>query len=162
MIGLTASCGWNRAEEPTTASTRSNSGAASMMSSACFITSYRVPASVRSSTRPGAAEMPAAASFASVSAEGGCTVTSRTPSWSTAIAAPPPVVVTTPTRRDTWPGVGRGRRFASGKVSSSASSTPTRATPRSLRKASATSSSPASAPVCVAAISAAASERPSL
>ena len=39
MMGFTASSGCMRAEEPTTASTRSNSGAASMMSSAAFITS---------------------------------------------------------------------------------------------------------------------------
>ena len=39
MIGLTASSGCDRADDPTTASTRSNSGAASMMSSAPFITS---------------------------------------------------------------------------------------------------------------------------
>ena len=39
ITGRTASSGWKRAEEPTTASTMSNSGAVVRMSSAAFITS---------------------------------------------------------------------------------------------------------------------------
>ena len=39
MIGRTASSGWKRAEEPTTASTMSNSGAVVRMSSAALNTS---------------------------------------------------------------------------------------------------------------------------
>ena len=160
--GRTASSGWKRADDPATAITRSYSGAASIASSAGFITSYRVPARVRSRMRPWSCAMPAAASRATVAAPGPATSTPRMPSWSTTIAAPPPVVVTTPTtgRRD--PAARIGRRRSSGGASSSASNVSTRAMPQSRRKASATSSSPASAPVWDCASSAAAADRPSL
>ena len=65
---------------------------------------------VRSSTRPGVAGSPSAARRCRVCADGGCTCTSRMPSWSTAIAAPPPVVVTTPTRRGPVPVACSGMR----------------------------------------------------
>ncbi len=159
-MGLTARSGLKRADEPTTAITMSNSGASSRISSAFIMTSYLVPASVRSSTRPALPGICAACRLAMVASDGTCTVMPRTPSWSTTIAAPPPVVVTTATR---WAFDCRAGIFcASGNTSNSVSSISTRATPRSLRKASAMSSSPASAPVWVAAISAAALERPSL
>jgi hypothetical protein len=48
MIGRTVFSGWARAEEPTTTSTRSNSGADSSVSSAAFMVSYWAPAMVRS------------------------------------------------------------------------------------------------------------------
>src|SRR5690606_3627528 len=41
--GRTASSGWNRADDPATATTASNSGAVSSTSSAVLITSYLVP-----------------------------------------------------------------------------------------------------------------------
>ena len=106
--------------------------------------------------------MPAAASRARVAGEAGSTSMPRMPSWSTAMAAPPPVVVTMPTRRGAGRPGSSGILAASGWHSISDSRMPTRAMPQPFRKASATSSSPASAPVWVSAISAAAAERPSL
>ncbi|MDT4848552.1 hypothetical protein FQZ97_826460 [compost metagenome] len=147
------------------ASTMSNSGAVSMTSRVAFITSYLVPARVRSTIPPWFTSTPRAARRARVSSVGGTTETPRTPNWSTAMAAPPPVVVTTPTvglrpgwlrRRST------GRRDSSGSASRKPSRVSTRAMPQSRKKVSATASSPARAPVWETASSAATSERPSL
>ncbi len=74
MIGRTVFSGCARADEPTTASTRSNSGADSKMSSAVFIVAYCAPATVRSTMRAGLTSMPAAASRASVAALAGSMV----------------------------------------------------------------------------------------
>ena len=65
-IGWTASCGWNLADEPIVASTRSNSGASSKTSSAAFITSGLTPARVRSTTRPGDRRAPGRAIVAAL------------------------------------------------------------------------------------------------
>jgi len=77
------------------------------------------------------------------------------------MAAPPAVVVITATR-----GVRRSRegatRLSKGRPSIKAERLSTRAMPQSRKNASATSSSPASAPVWVSASSRAATERPSL
>ena len=110
--------------------------------------------------RAGLTSMPAALKRASVSSLGCVIATPCTLSGSTTMVAPPPVVVTTPTfaRRD----VETGTRSISGRPSINPSRVVTRAIPQSARNASATSSSPASAPVCDTASSRAASERPSL
>ena len=70
MIGRTVCSGCARADEPMTASTRSNSGADSRMSSVDFTVSYCAPAMVRSMSRAGLTSTPAAASRANVAALG--------------------------------------------------------------------------------------------
>ena len=77
------------------------------------------------------------------------------------MAAPPPVVVITPTRPRRGCGAG-GTCAKRGATSSSPSNDPTRAMPQACKKTSAISSAPAKDPVCDCASSAAASDRPSL
>ncbi len=160
-IADTASSGLSRAEEPTTNRTRSNSPLDRSTSSAPSTRSCRVPASVRSTMRFSATSSPSAASPRNTAGLGRATVTPRVSSWSTTIAAPPPVEVITPIRSArTGPG-GPIRRWRA-SVSMSASKLSTRANPQARKKASASSSSPASAPVCDTDRAAAASLRPSL
>ena len=112
--------------------------------------------------RAGVASIPLAAKRAKVSALGCAISTPRIASGSTTMVAPPAVVVSTATVRRPRTGGRIGVRRTSGIASSRPSRLSTRAMPQSARNALATSSSPASAPVCVTASSRAAEERPSL
>ena len=97
MIGATLISGVNRAELPGTATTASNSGAASSTSSVDLIVSYLVPARVRSISALDAS-IPCSPSRSRVVASGAAAMTPDAAKQSTAIAPPPPVVDTTATR----------------------------------------------------------------
>ncbi len=142
-----------------TESARSVSGSAERAAIAACTLSARVPASVTSIMRPWCGR-PAAFRPSMAVACGARVSMPATPSASTAMAPPPPVVVMTDTARF---GDASGLRpMNSAGDSRSASIIVTRAMPLARKKASAAASLPASAPVWLLASSAPKDERPSL